>query len=127
MNYEDTLSAILSIFLILAVSHDHVLSSAPSSTCIITSPFLKKKKNTLLRILVNLNCASFCTCMIVNDVISNLNTSFIYDVYWCEVRMCNAATGHEQPRGSCWSGANVNQYKHSCKVLAIFTTVLLSL
>jgi len=74
MNYEDTLSAILSIFLILAVSQDHILSSAPRSTCIITSLFLKKKKKkkkkTLLDVSVNLHCASFCTCMIVIDVIS---------------------------------------------------------
>jgi len=27
-----------------------------------------------------------------------------------EVRMWNATTGHEQPRGSCSSGANVNEY-----------------
>jgi hypothetical protein len=68
--------------------------------------FLKKTPD----VLVNLHCASFCTCIIVIDAICNLNTSSIYDVYWCEVRIWNAAKGHEQPRGSCSSGSNVNQY-----------------
>jgi hypothetical protein len=107
MNYEDTLSAILSITLTLAVFQNHILSSAPRSTCIITSLFLKKKP---LDVFVNINCTSFCTCMIMIDVISNLNTSFLYVLQWREVRMWNAATGHEQPRGSCSCGANVNQY-----------------
>jgi hypothetical protein len=42
--YEDILSAILSILLILSVSQDYILSSAPRSTCIITSRFLGKKE-----------------------------------------------------------------------------------
>jgi hypothetical protein len=47
--------------------------------------FIVSNVKKIIDVIVNLNCASFGSCMIVVNVISNLNTSLLCDVYWCEV------------------------------------------